>query len=275
MHIDMVLPPTEESGTGFVQPLLDLLGKLDNITRLSPDSVLAGVSGGHTPNVRIAIDPTLVYPHIELRWDAEPISAPFCKKGDPISAKSNLSFDLQHGERLHHKNIGHQITLTDLLQMTDGRLLGLDHAGINFDPDAIHGPDNAHLLDELVSSRMAVSHPGQPNWIFLIAPPSDTGQKHGRLAVKFEFVLDKGLEMPLVQFDVRTSFERDELERLFPEPIGFALPGLEEYFRSIPIAASWRGAGLRFDLRMANKPGEPTFSDWLLSSGIRLSLESA
>ncbi len=260
IYVDLALPPTTTAAAaGLGDPLLELLARRTNVSRLGPAQVRS--KSGRSLSIGVSVGARRTHPCVRLRQTFEDRGS----NGDN-SLRRQLHLvpcpDAQHRRTTSTR----QLTISELVRVTEGRLLRLDHAGVNVRSDAA----SLGFLEALVSSGSAIAHPGRPNWIFLAAFHSPMDESEAEPAVKFELVLDDDLAAPLVQFDICTSFRRTELEQLFPEPFGFAVPGFEHYFRCVPTVTAWRGANLRIDLRFAPEPGQRTFDDWLQSQGSRL-----
>lgn len=90
---------------------------------------------------------------------------------------------------------------------------------------------------------------------------------------RFELVYDDYVHFPLYQFALETDLTRSELETRFPQPYGYAIPGLEPIFRSVFIFHPWPGFGIRFDLYYrddSETPGDWETGEWLVKEGGRM-----
>ncbi|MGO0058797.1 hypothetical protein ACTID9_01965 [Brevibacillus fluminis] len=136
--------------------------------------------------------------------------------------------------------------------------------------------------DELIATIAKVSklyrYP-EEDWPFII--PADESEYKiditdfsEKRTPKFEFVYDSYIHKPVIQLALETDLSREEMEATFPEPIGFAIPGLEEIFRSLMVKSPWDdGLGFRFDLYYhsdKNDLSDWETGEWLVKHGGRI-----
>jgi hypothetical protein len=164
-----------------------------------------------------------------------------------------------------------------LYQRLQGRVVRLDHTGVNLPTMDNHRRSWDMLNHDLATSGNLYRYPSGEPWHFLL-PATDeeflTGIQSfavGR-GPKFELVHDPTLRHPLIQIDIHTDLPRIEVERRFPAPYGVALPGLDAFFRSVYLSHPWPGLSLRVDLRYRDD-GPPSAWDtgeWLVTAGGRI-----
>lgn len=88
---------------------------------------------------------------------------------------------------------------------------------------------------------------------------------------KFEYVWIPEGKVQTIQIDLQTDCSKQSLDGRFAEPLGFCLPGLEEYFRSVLLQTPWPGTLLRLDLRYATEGVNVWNSgEFLVSEGQRI-----
>ncbi|WP_369417932.1 GNAT family N-acetyltransferase [Cohnella mopanensis] len=156
-------------------------------------------------------------------------------------------------------------TISYLYEQLKGRIIGIDHTGVNV-PAAT---TEQSVWDEFMSRLSGICnlyrYPGQ-QWPFII--PADDKEYDTEISnfnvkrtPKFEIVYDTYTDKPIFQFALETNITKEELESIFPEPIGFAIPGLSDIFRSVVVQSPWEDEVVfRFDLYY--KPTSKELTDW-------------
>ncbi|WP_159888683.1 hypothetical protein [Paenibacillus puerhi] len=173
-------------------------------------------------------------------------------------------------------------TISNLFHQLKGRLTGIDHTGINIPVTKLQKSKWDELITKMSKISNLYKYPGE-DWPFII-PADETEYLTDitRFAVKrtpkFEFVYDSYADRPIFQFALETNISKEDMERIFPDPIGFAIPGLENIFRSIFIQNPWEHeVAIRFDLYYKSTANELTdweTGEWLVTNGGRLKQEA-
>lgn len=173
-------------------------------------------------------------------------------------------------------------TISNLFHQLKGKLRGVDHTGINLPVTKLPRSEWDEFMTKISMVSNLYKYPGE-DWPFII--PADESEYETDIThfsvkrtPKFEFVYDSYTQKPLFQFALETDLTREEIERIFPDPIAFAIPGLEEIFRSIVIRSPWDDEmGFRFDLYykpVNNQLSDWATGEWLVKNGGRISVKS-
>ncbi|MFC5401180.1 hypothetical protein [Cohnella soli] len=201
-------------------------------------------------------------PRVAFRWEKGALlpAVLWCnseESDNPIP----LGYGIEHMFSVQEETI----SIEQLYQRLKGKLLGMDHAGVNIPKASMSPTDWDTLLFELAKGAALYRYPGE-DWPFILHTEEDefAGDITDftvKRTPKFELVRDEYTNIPIFQFALETDLTRDELETLFPDPIGFAIPGLDEIFRSLFIRHPWElEMAIRFDLYY--KPESQGLSDW-------------
>lgn len=165
------------------------------------------------------------------------------------------------------------LTLGQLFKRLDGRLLELNHSGVNFGPKILSKSDYLEIKNKLAETCNLYRYPTGEEWLFII--PSTKKEFLGDIKnesisrnPKFELVYSRCHPEPLIQFDIETNLAKNQLLRLLPQPYGISFPGLENFFRTVFVFVDWAGVILRFDLRF--KSTGKDFGYWLINQGGRI-----
>ena len=167
------------------------------------------------------------------------------------------------------------VELTDLARRLAGHVRGVDHTGVNLPGSSFSAAQWDVLVQDVASAATMYRYPTGEQWPFVL--PSTTGEFAtdisdfvvGR-APRFELVHDDWSGYTTWQFALWTSLTRADAEERFP--VGTALPGLEEFFRSVFVRHPWPGLEIRFDLcfRADGGPTDWETGEWLVTSGGRI-----
>ncbi|TVX96686.1 hypothetical protein [Cohnella terricola] len=209
-----------------------------------------------------------------------PISARIGKLNILNNADAHDHSEPHHSEKAEVNHLSHSNpnTIQSVYSRLKGYLVGIDHTGVNI-PMSIMSRDNwEQLLSDLSPISNLYRYPGE-EWPFII-PANEEEFRHDIIDFtenrnpKFEWVYDRYASVPILQFALVTDLSKHELEEAFPAPIGFAIPGLEDIFRSIIIDSPWReDLEIRFDLyykRNQSNPTEWETGEWLVKEGGRI-----
>ncbi|SDT55432.1 hypothetical protein SAMN04489716_4480 [Actinoplanes derwentensis] len=169
------------------------------------------------------------------------------------------------------------IELADLADCLAGNVGRIDHAGVNLPSQAVSVKEWDSLVQDIAASAAMYRYPTGEQWPFVL--PS-TGMELktdirdfivGR-EPRFELVYDPWYPYTTWQFALWTKLTRTELEQLFPDPVGIAIPGLEDIFRTVYVQHSWPDLEIRFDLcfRVDDSPSDWETGEWLVKQGGRI-----
>ncbi|MCR8632062.1 hypothetical protein [Paenibacillus radicis (ex Xue et al. 2023)] len=200
-------------------------------------------------------------PRVGFRWDNGTLPAVYWSTSEDSDRPIPLGYGVESIESVQEG----VLSMEQLYKILEGRLIGMDHAGVNIPTASITPSDWTVLLSELAERANLYRYPGE-DWPFIL--PAEEGEFETDITnfsvkrtPKFELVHDKYTKSPIFQFALETDLSRKESEALFPDPIGFAIPGLDEIFRSLFIRHPWeREMAIRFDLYY--KPASLELSDW-------------
>lgn len=177
-----------------------------------------------------------------------------------------------------HQQAAAYMTISCLFRQLQGRLTGIDHAGVNIPASDLDKSEWDAAMAKIGSVSNLYRYPGE-DWPFII-PASDAEFRTDitdftvKRTPKFEFVYDVYTNKPLLQFALETKISRREMEEIFPEPDGFSIPGLENIFRSVIVQSPWdSGMGIRFDLYYESEAAglsDWESGEWLIRQGGRL-----
>jgi hypothetical protein len=168
------------------------------------------------------------------------------------------------------------LPVEELCSRLHGRLIRIDHTGVNIPETSLDRPSWNLLLHQLGAIAALYRYPTGMDWPFILPTTSEEfeGEIHHFVAgrgPRFELVYEQR-DHPLLQFSVKTDLSQAEAELLFPEPYGGALPGLGHIFRSVHVAQPWPELSIRFDLyfRGENGVSEWESGEWLATQGGRI-----
>lgn len=184
--------------------------------------------------------------------------------------------------REQSKNVSHTggffkgdiLAIEEFQNKIDGRIVGIDHVGLNIPVNLLSLDDWILFKQFLAKISNLYNYPNE-EWPFIIPSTDiefidDIKEFSSIRAPKFEWVYDSYAKEPYLQFAVYTSLTREECEEIFPNPFGFSIYGLEDIFRSIFIKCPWEDLGIRFDLYYINQQGSDWHTgQWLITEGKR------
>ncbi len=184
------------------------------------------------------------------------------------------------------------VPLAEMLPAVEGQILRVDHLGVNLPASTVARHEWEALIGALAAGSTLYRYPTGEEWPFVL-PSTDeewpfvlpsTDEEYGDdirrfpcgREPKFELCYEQYFDHPLVQLDLQTGLTRDELEACFPAPSGLALPGLEDYFRSVYVAHPWAGLVIRVDMRYRDDGPASAWDtgEWLVMAGGRIRLAS-
>ncbi|MCR8845920.1 hypothetical protein NQ117_19750 [Paenibacillus sp. SC116] len=219
--------------------------------------------------IRFALMPEGYLPSTVLRGDC--ITFPMITFDD-VKNKRQLAIDLEtiaakaaaSSSQAHNND--NFLPIDKLHALLKGRVVGVDHTGVNLPISIIPRLEWERVLN-ILASHSNVYHYPEEEWPFII--PADEAEFKEDITSfdrkrtpKFELVYDQYASKPALQFALETNIPRAEMEELFPAPSGFSIPGLEEIFRSVLIQSPWNELlTIRIDLYYL-APEEAELSDW-------------
>lgn len=193
--------------------------------------------------------------------------------GSPMTGEAAIPLR----DAAHHQQTAPN-TISYLFHQLQDRLAGVDHAGLNIPASELDKAEWDAAMGKIGSVSNLYRYP-EEEWPFII-PASDAEFRTDiteftvKRTPKFEFVYDVYTNKPVFQFALETKSSRQELEEMFPEPAGFAIPGLEDIFRSVIVQSPWdSGIGVRFDLYYESEAAglsDWESGQWLIRHGGRL-----
>ncbi|KRE24915.1 hypothetical protein [Paenibacillus sp. Soil522] len=212
----------------------------------------------HIPSLRQG---STALPRIAFRWENRTFPAVYWSNSEDSDRPIPLGYGVESFVSVQEG----AISMEQLYKRLEGRLIGMDHAGVNIPTASITPSEWTALLSELAKRANLYRYPGE-DWPFILPAEeeefeTDITNFSIKRTPKFELVHDKYTNSPIFQFALETDLSREESEALFPDPIGFAIPGLDGIFRSLFIRHPWeREMAIRFDLYY--KPASLELSDW-------------
>jgi len=169
------------------------------------------------------------------------------------------------------------VPLTEMLPAVEGQIPRVDHLGVNLPASAVARHEWEALIGALAAGSTLYRYPTGEEWPFVLPSTNEEYADDIRRfpcgrEPKFELCYERYFDHPLVQLDVQTRLTRDELEARFPAPSGLALPGLEDYFRSVYVAHPWVGLVIRVDMRYRDDGPTSAWDtgEWLVTAGGRI-----
>ncbi len=194
-------------------------------------------------------------------------------KGHPESLMERLTD--QSGEYTKisiQNNTYFVLTIKQLLDRFNKKLVELNHSGMNLGPKLISKLEYLHFRDKLAKKCNMYKYPTGEEWPFIIPATreeylkeidNDTKNRNP----KFELVFSKYHSKPVIQFDIKTNLTKDEVFSLLPKPYGISFEGLENFIRTVFVRVDWDNTLLRFDLGFKSKNKD--FGYWLIKEGGR------
>ncbi|WP_328473530.1 hypothetical protein OHA21_12745 [Actinoplanes sp. NBC_00393] len=169
-----------------------------------------------------------------------------------------------------------RMKLADLTRRIAGSVTRVDHTGVNLPARSLSTTDWADLVRTLAAAATMYRYPTGEQWPFLL--PSTEAELATDIRdfvvgrePRFELVYDPWCPCTTWQFALWTTFTRTELENLFPAPVGIALPGLEEIFRTVYVESPWPDLEIRLDLCFrVDGPSDWETGQWLVTEGGRI-----
>jgi hypothetical protein len=156
------------------------------------------------------------------------------------------------------------LPLDELHRRLAGHIVRCDHTGLNLPTALVDRAAWNGLLTDIAAVANLYRYPTGEDWPFILPATEDefTGDIHafalGR-EPKLELVYDGHARHPLIQIDLDTDLTRPELEALLPGSYATAIPGLDEFFRTVYVTSPWPDLSIRVDLRYK---GDSVDSDW-------------
>lgn len=170
------------------------------------------------------------------------------------------------------------LTLEQFYDRVRGHLARVDHFGVNLPRSAVSQEQWEDFKAKISAQTNLYRYPEEFEWPFILPATraefeSDITEFGSGREPRFELVYDEEARYPLFQFALETRLTQAELEERFPPPYGYAIPGLDHFFRSVFIFHHWPGLGVRFDLYYRNDnptPDDWETGEWLVKEGGRI-----
>nr|WP_145403294.1 hypothetical protein [Paenibacillus xylanexedens] len=201
---------------------------------------------------------------------------------DKNSKNIELSDKMVKEFNLFEYSVTYNNSISNIYNQLKGKLVGIDHTGINLPVSKLNKSGWDELIDKISKVCNLYNYPGE-DWPFIIPADqseylTDITEFIVKRTPKFEFVYDSYTDKPIIQLALETNVSKEEMERAFPDPIGFAIPGLENSFRSIFIQSPWDNEiAFRFDLYYESKDRYLTdweTGEWLVTNGGRKKIKN-
>lgn len=171
----------------------------------------------------------------------------------------------------------HPLPLKEILPALEGHVLRVDHLGVNLPARLVARHTWEALIGALAQGSTLYRYPTGEEWPFVLPSTREEYTEDIRhfppgREPKFELCYMQDFDHPVVQMDVQTGLTRDELKARFPSPKGLALPGLEDYQRTVYVAHPWGGLVIRVDMRYTGSGSIPVWEtgEWLVTAGGRI-----
>jgi hypothetical protein len=171
------------------------------------------------------------------------------------------------------------LAIEDLARRLQGQLVRADHFGVNIPAKKISSTEWEDFKTKIANHAALYRYPTGEEWPFVL--PTDQAEFETDITSftagrepRFELVYDEWINYPLLQFALVTRLPRKTLEQLFLPPYSIAIPGLEDFFRSIYVFSPWPGLAFRFDLYYLGEEAEPgdwQTGAWMVRAGGRIS----
>ena len=286
------LPKLQGSGE-LKNPLFELFSELSNFSTIGGDGIQTNLEGNLLPKTKIVFS-KITYPFISFNtkeransgniWHAKNFIFGFNIKKLKFNQYKNGK-DQKYICKKLFDNAGEYIQLSNkiknyylltpeqLLNRVSGKLLVMNHAGMNIGPKLINEVNYLKFRKILSKFSNLYKYPTGEEWPFII-PSTDEEFFNGitdetkKRNPKFEVVFSNYHSKPLLQFDIETKLAKEEVLKILPEPYGISLEGLEKFFRTVFIHTGWSDdVVMRFDLRF--KTTSKDFGYWLIKDGGR------
>lgn len=255
--IHLFLPNTTSKQQEDIQVFTPILSQLRNMKK-----VRNGLAS--------ALDPDLLPVSRMLFADVSVPKIMFETPSVDLSFSPKLDFEAPKSRAL--------ISLSEVREKLDGKLIGLNHWGLNIGPQFMSYEDYLQFRTTIAQHANLYRYPGAEEWSFVIPATAeeykiditDTTRKRNP---KFEVVYYEHQQRPLLQFDIDTILTKQEAMDLFPDPVGISYSGLEDYFRTVFVPVDWGGWECRIDVSFRSQK-ELDFGYWMIKEGGRIIEES-
>lgn len=165
----------------------------------------------------------------------------------------------------------------EFTQKISGHIIRIDHTGVNIPAIKLSKAEWEEFIRKLAKTTALYRYPTGEDWPFVLPSTQIEYETSIRDFVlgrepKFELVYDHYTSLPTFQFDIETDLTKQEVEKLFPAPIGVSFSGLEEFFRAVYVSSPWETIQIRFDVRFKddNKDNNWVTGKWLVEEGGRI-----
>lgn len=165
------------------------------------------------------------------------------------------------------------LTMKQLWDRFQGKIIEVNHTGINFSPASIPLPDYQFLKKHIATQSFLVNYPTGEEWPFII-PSTEEENLNGITDTSiirhplFELVYSDYNSIPVIQFDIRPDLAKEEVLRLLPEPYGISFEGLEDSIRTVYVLSDIKDVIIRFDIGLRSTSTN-SFYPWMIKEGGR------
>jgi hypothetical protein len=267
-----LFPAKQTEELEFFESLTSLVGQ-DPFSQSAPEQVTLTPSSSPAalPATRLALS-QIDYPEVLFETNKE-----ICVRVGNLQLRSSTASALAMqptgsvptappSPRLAHEELQHKFK---------GRILRLDHSGVEFPSAMLERPAWDRLLQDLATVCNLYAYPTGEDFPFVL--PADEGEFLGEIerfttarGPKFELTYGY-TQFPTLQFAFDTGLSRTEAETLLPEPVGFTLPGVDS-FRSTLLTHPWPGLEIRldFNFQVDGQPNAWDTGEWIVKQGRRM-----
>jgi len=268
-NIIVTFPNSSKQQQADNEKIFNLLSQLQNF-KLKNQDLVSVFSGPLSPTTILSTSRDLVYPQVSFNTN------------DPMSLKwiaNNLRFGFNLDNKAHRnlsksdKKSPHTVSIDELENKLSGRLVEMNHSGINFSPKFIDKSSYHEFRSNLAQRSNLYQYPTGEEWPFIIPATkeefqSDITNELLNRNPKFEVVYSECNKNSLIQLDFKTNLTKEEAFELFPDPYGISYDGLEDFFRTVFVKVAWGSVLLRFDIGF-RKEGKD-FGYWMIKDGGRI-----
>ena len=270
-QITFGFPEQDEASAALLAALASLLTPVPGVARDgSTLRLLPQWPVGALPATTLTLAPATI-PEIVFAVD-RPIGMAFGSlrlRGAAGSVQSKAPGSGASAEHIHTLPPG------IIAERLKGRIVAIDHTGVNLPAAQISDEQWDSLLCLLGEGAGLYRYPGGEPWPFIIPTTGAELDEDIRAFApgrtpKFELVHDRWAPCPVLQFALVTDFTREELETRLPDPHGVAFPDLGHLFRTVYVQHPWPGLLIRLDLTYSGPITDWDTGEWLVTAGGRL-----
>ncbi len=272
--IYFVFPSSSSKQINDANHLFELFSELQNLQTTHKGGLETNFEQGLLPKTLFKKQKELEFPVVsfnthdkqEKRWRVGDLNFGFNITEVAGTQQSKSLFPKQ-------PNLPEFVSTETLLKKLSGILEELNHSGINFSPEFLKEKEYQSFKKEVAKRSNLYDYPTGEEWSFIIPSTenefvNDIKDESINRNPKFEIVYSDYNIQPVIQIDIATKLNKQQIFDLFPDPYGVSYEGLEDYFRSIFINVDWGNVLLRFDLGFGRKGKD--FGYWIIKDGGRI-----